>query len=91
MRNSFVNLATTGAVLTGEGVLSGMFVNTTSSGTIRIWHGTTSANVGRPITTALITPSAGYTFLGNLSTTAGVYVGVQSGSIDITFHIIERD
>jgi hypothetical protein len=86
-RNSFVNLTSTGAVIpTGGGILESMYVNSTSSGVIHLYHGTTSADIGKVIG-GDITPAAGFHFLGNLDATAGVYCTKVSGTIDVTFHV----
>ena len=87
--NSFVNLTSSGSISTAEFILSGMYVNSTTSGTIRFWHG---GSVSSPVNTAdniggVITPAIGYHNLGDLRTTAGVYVQMGGTARDITFHI----
>ena len=89
MRNTFKNLSSSGAVITGAGILSGMYVHSTSSGTIKLWHGTSEANTGAPIGNTM-TPAAGYHYLGDLDTSAGVYAGIAN-TIDVTFHIRVAD
>lgn len=91
MRSSWTNLASTGAVITAGGVLSGMYVNSTTSGEIKLWHGTGATNTGKIITTATLTPTAGYHNLGNLATTSGVYMTIPAGSINITFLILDAE
>jgi hypothetical protein len=86
--STFVNLTSTGTVLGGEGVLRSMYVNSTSSGAFRLWHGTSYANIGNPIG-GTITPVIGFHNLGNIHSTAGVYLQGNAGSFNITFHIQE--
>ena len=89
MKNSFINLSTSGAVLSGEGILEGMYVNSTSSGTVILFHGTSEVNSGDPIA-GKITPVIGYHYLGSLKTTAGVYASF-GGTLNATFHIRSED
>jgi hypothetical protein len=89
-RNRIVNITSSAQILAGAGILEGFYVNSTSSGIIRLWNNTSAVEAGQPLG-GLITPAAGYHYLGNLSCTAGLYCGVQSGAIDITFHIRESD
>lgn len=86
-----VNLASTGAVIaTGGGVLKGFYVNSTSGGIIRLYNGTTSADIGQPLG-GVITPAIGYHDMSNLSCTAGCYFTISSGSINVTFHVLDRE
>lgn len=89
MVNRFVNLTASGQLLAGGGVIESMYVNSTSSGTMIIYHGTAAANTGRVISAGTLTPAAGFHYLGNLDATAGAYVEL-GGTIDVTFHIQER-
>jgi len=79
------NITAPGAVFTGSGVLSGMYVNNTSSGTLVIYDATSVAS-GYAIT-GTITPAIGYHNLGNLQATQGIYVDLSN--LDITFFIKE--
>lgn len=92
MRDSFVNLTSSGQVCAGGCVLDSMYVNSTSSGVIYLFNGssTNAAASNLPIG-GIITPAAGFHFLGNLDATNGVYFGKQSGTIDVTFHLRNRD
>lgn len=87
--NTYKNLTASGIVIPGEGVLEGMYVNSTTSGTLILYASPSSAtNVGRIISTGTITPAAGYHYLGNIHSTAGVYAALGE-TINITFHIKE--
>jgi len=78
--------------LPGRGVISSMYVNKTTNGVITLWHDSAAAvNTGKIISTSLITPAVGYHYLGNLDATAGLYVGVPQGTIDVTFHVKSSD
>jgi len=90
MRDSFVNLTSSGQVAVGGCVVDSMYVNSTSSGVIRLYNGLTAVDTGA-IIGGNITPAAGFHFLGNLDSTVGLYCSVVSGTIDVTFHIRNRD
>lgn len=79
------NISAPTAIASGSCVLSGMYVNNTTSGTMVIYDATTAAS-GYAIT-GTMTPAAGYHNLGNLQCTQGVYVDLSN--LDITFHIKE--
>lgn len=88
--NTFKTLTASGQVLAGEGVVEGVFVNTNSSGTMILYHGTAAADTGNPISAATITLGTApvYYYLGNLHCTAGCYAAF-GGTVDVTFHIQE--
>ncbi len=90
MRNSYINITGSGVVINGEGVLSSMYVNSTSSGAFKLNSGITGADTGTPIG-GTITPAAGFHFLGNILSTAGIYCNASAGSFDITFHIQNKE
>lgn len=90
MITKFINLTSSGVVIAGEGILEGFYVNSTSSGLVHIYHspsGSTETTV-KPIA-GVMTPSAGYHCLNSLHATAGVYVGIPQGTIDVTFFVRE--
>jgi len=91
MNTKFVNLTSSGAILGGEGVLAGMYVNSTSSGTVKLLQGDGSSYAdsgdGKAIA-GVITPAIGYHNLGNLHATPGIYCWC-SGTIDVTFFTLE--
>jgi len=78
-----------GVLITGEAILEGMYVNSTSSGALDLWHGVAGANIGAAIA-GTITPVIGYHYLGDIHTTAGVYAGIAN-TLDVTFFIRETD
>lgn len=88
--NTFANLSASGVVINGEGILSGMYVNSTTSGAIVLYSGVTATNTGKVIG-GTITPAIGYHNLGNLHATAGVYVGIPTGAINVTFFVKSTD
>jgi hypothetical protein len=92
MNTKFVNLTSSGAVITGEGVLTDMYVNSTSSGAFKLVHGdgTTYADTGNT-RGGVITPAAGYHNLGNIHATAGIYLWGTAGTFDVTLHILEAN
>lgn len=91
-RTKFVNLTSSGVVLAGEGILEGFYVNSTTSGVVHIYHSPsgTSETTVKPIA-GIITPAIGYHCLNNLHATVGVYVGIPSGTINVTFFTREVD
>ncbi len=96
MNTKYINLTSSGAVFAGEGILSGMYVNSTSSGTVKLLHalnltGTAYADEGDGKAIAgVITPAIGYHNLSNLHATVGVYAWM-SGTIDVTFFTLEAN
>ena len=89
--NTWVAMTSSVQVLAGKGTIEGLYVFTTSSGLLRLFHGTTATNTGKIITTANWTPVAGWNYLGNIDCTAGLYVGLQAGSINGMFLRRERN
>jgi len=87
--NRFINLSNSGQVAAGACILEGMYVNSTSSGTVKLYHGTSGADTGTPMN-GTITPAIGYHYLGSLDATAGVYASL-SNTINVTFHIRQED
>ena len=94
MRTQFINLSTVtaSAVALGAGgaVLVGMYVNSTASGTIKVYNSGTGASDRGKRVGGTITPAIGYHNLGSIDGSAGFYV-VPTGNIDVTFHILSRD
>lgn len=92
MRTKFINLTSSGVVIGGEGVLDGFYVNSTSTGVIRLYHSAsgTSETTVKPIG-GFITPAIGYHCLSGLHATVGVYCGVPSGTINVTFFVRESN
>lgn len=91
-KNKPYNLtASTNSVRAGECWLEGMYVNSTSSGVIHLYNGTSTAVQLGSTLGGDITPGAGYHYLGNLHATAGLSVQLVSGTINVTLHIREED
>ena len=87
--NTFKKVSSSGIVIPGEGVLEGMYVNSTSGGSIVLYNSPSgAADVGVGVG-GTITPSAGYHYLGNLHATAGIYCSITGLPVNITFHIKE--
>lgn len=78
-----VNLTASGQVLSGAGTIKGFFVNSTTSGTVRIADNTVA---GSGYLGGVITPTAGnfYQYIANVNT--GGYVTITS-TIDVTFFV----
>ncbi len=91
-KNTPYNLtASTNAVRSGECWIEGMYVNSTSSGVIRLYNGASTAVELGSVLSGNITPAIGYHRLGNLHSTGGLSVQLVSGTINITLHIAESD
>jgi hypothetical protein len=76
------NLTASALVKTGFGVLKGMYVNSTSSGTIKFWDQTSAAT---PVINNTITPAVGYHSLGDADFTTGLYATI-GGTLDVTLY-----
>lgn len=74
--------ASASAVKNGPGVLSGMYVNSTSSGTIKIYDSLTQAGT---VLNNTITPAIGYHNLGNAAFGIGLSVTI-GGTLDATLY-----
>lgn len=75
-------------ILSGAGVVDGFYVNSTSSGVIRLWNNTT--NSGEPIS-GNITPAIGSHNLFGLEGTVAIHVEIISGTINATFLVRDMD
>lgn len=89
-RNSYVHLTETGTVIAGEGVVSGMYVSNTSSGTLVLYDYTSETGDTLKIT-GTITPVIGYHDLGDMKVNTGCYACFGGSSLDITFFVKESD
>lgn len=74
--------ASANAIKTGQGILVGMYVNSTSSGTIKIYDSLTQANA---VINNTITPAIGYHNLGSAAFTVGLSVTI-GGTLDVTLY-----
>lgn len=70
------------AFKTGPGILHGMYVNSTSSGTIKFYDSVTQ---GSTIINNTITPAVGYHNLGDAAFTKGLSFTV-GGTLDFTLY-----
>ena len=91
MRNTFKNITASGTVIPGEGVLMSMYVNSTNSSTMVLYHNITEASNSGVVIGGTITPGIGYHNLGGIYATAGVYCSITGEALDITFHILESE
>ena len=82
---SYVNLTASGVVCGATCKLIGMYVNSTSAGTVKFWDNA-SAGSGTVINNT-ITPAVGYHPLGRARAGNGVYATI-GGTIDVTFYYI---
>ena len=78
----FTNLTASALINTGYGVLVGMYVNSTTAGTIKFWNNTSA--VGAVINNT-ITPAIGYHSLGEANFTTGLCVTI-GGTLDVTLY-----
>jgi hypothetical protein len=79
--------ASTSGVLAVPGVLHGMFVNSSSSGTLKLYDNA-SAQSGTVINNTTGTLAVGYYPLGDAALVNGLSVTV-GGTIDVTFYFSE--
>ena len=87
MRTSYVRLTGSGSVIAGEGVLCGMYVSSTSSGTVKLYDYLSATST---VINNTITPAIGYHNLGNVHCTTGCYCQT-TGTIDVTFHVLKAE
>lgn len=80
--NKYANKTASALIKTGYGILKGMYVNSTSSGTIKIFDGTDNSGA---VIDNTITPAVGYHNLGGVAFTTGLYVTI-GGTLDVTLH-----
>lgn len=82
MQNQYKNLSASAVVKTGFGKLAGMYVNSTSAGTIKFWDNTAASGT---VINNTITPAIGYHNLGDIAFTTGLYATI-GGTLDVTLH-----
>ena len=80
--SQYVDIAASALVKSGHGVLVGMYVNSTSGGTIKYWDNTTAT---APVINNTITPAIGYQSLGNAEFINGLYATI-TGTLDVTLY-----
>lgn len=81
---TYSNITASALVRTGAGILVGMYVNSTSSGTIKFWDQTSAAV---PVINNTITPAVGYHPLGNAAFATGLYATIAN-TLDVTLYYI---
>ena len=82
MQSQYKNQTATGAVKTGYGRLKGMYVNSTTAGTIKLWDSLTASGA---VINNTITPAVGYHDLGDCSFSIGLFATI-GGTLDVTFY-----
>lgn len=78
----YTNTTASTLVKTGAGVLRGMYVNSTSAGTIKFWDNIAGSGT---VINNTITPAIGFHNLGSVSFTTGCYATI-GGTLDVTLH-----
>lgn len=79
---TYLDITASGAVKIGKGLLHGMFVNSTTAGTIKIWD---SLSASGSVLNNTITPPVGYYPLGDARFGTGVFATI-TGTLDVTFY-----
>lgn len=81
---TYTNITASTLIRTGTGILVGMYVNSTSSGTIKFWDNTSAATT---VINNTITPAIGYHPLGNAAFSTGLYATIAN-TLDVTIYYI---
>lgn len=79
---TYKNLTATGAIKTKPGVLRGMYVNSTTAGTIKLWDSLSASGL---VMNNTITPAVGWHDLGNTGFSIGLYATI-GGTLDVTLY-----
>lgn len=82
MPTTHSNRTATATIKTGAGTLVGMYVNSTTSGTIKLYDNTSAAGT---VINNTITPAVGYHDLGNAAFSIGLHA-VIGGTLDVTLY-----
>ena len=80
--STYNNITASALIHTGEGILVGMYVNSTTSGTIKFWDNTAASGT---VINNTITPAIGYHALGNANFTTGLYATIAN-TLDVTLY-----
>ncbi len=80
---SYSNLTASALVRTGATIVVGVFVNSTTGGTLKLWDNT--AGSGTVVNNTITFASAGYYPLGNALTATGLYATI-GGTLDCTIY-----
>lgn len=76
------NLTASALIKTGSGILTGMYVNSTTAGTIRFYDNTSAAGT---VINNVITPAIGYHSLGGANFSTGLFATI-GGTLDVTLY-----
>jgi len=80
--SKYSNISASALAKTGYGNLRGMYVNSTTAGTIKFWDNTSAAGT---VINNTITPAVGYHNLGNVAFSTGLFATI-GGVLDVTLH-----
>ncbi len=83
MVSKYKNITASSLIKSGDGVLRGMYVNSTNAGTIKFWDNTSGATT---VINNTITPAIGYHNLGDVGFGTGLYATVGGTALDVTLH-----
>ena len=81
--NTYKNLTASAVVKAQPGILRGMYVNSTTAGTIKFWDNA-SAGSGTVINNT-ITPAIGWHALGDGTAANGIFATI-GGTLDVTVY-----
>ena len=82
LANEYKNITASSLIKTGKGILVGMYVNSTTGGTIKFWDNTSAATT---VINNTITPAVGYHNLGHVAFNTGLYATIAN-TLDVTLH-----
>lgn len=80
--NNYQNLTASAQLRAGQGILVGMYVNSTTGGTIKLWDSLTATG---KVINETITPAVGYHKLGNASFAIGCFATI-GGTLNVTLY-----
>lgn len=80
---TFNNVTASAAIKTGEGVVVGMYVNSTNAGTVKLYDNTAASGT---VINNTITPAIGYHDLGKAAFATGLYAEIGGTALDVTFY-----
>lgn len=78
----YKNITASTLIKTGFGQLKGMYVNSTTGGTIKFWDNTAGSGT---VINNTITPAIGYHNLGEVDFNTGLYATIAN-TLDVTLH-----
>ena len=79
---TYSNVTASALIHTGQGELIGMYVNSTSTGTIRFYDNTTASGT---VINNVITPAVGYHELGGANFRTGLYATIAN-TLNVTLY-----